>query len=180
MLLVVGDIAGHGIDAVTGMVALRNCLRGLAITGAGPAQLLGWLNKVACHLTDGIIGTVVCGIYDPAQRTLRCSRAGHLPPLLVRDGTARELTLPGGVLVGADPDATYEELTIMLQRGDALAMFTDGLIERHDEAIDDSMKALLYLASVPVDDVAGFADQLMGNARSDTSDDACVVAVQVR
>jgi serine phosphatase RsbU (regulator of sigma subunit) len=180
VLLVVGDIAGHGIDAVTGMVALRNCLRGLAITGAGPARLLGWLNKVACYLTDGIIGTVVCGIYDPAQRTLRCSRAGHLPPLLVRDGTARELALPVGVLVGADPDAIYEELPLALQPGDALALFTDGLIERHDEAIDDSMKALLSLASGPVDDVARFADHLMGNARSDTNDDACVVAVQVR
>src|SRR4029077_7710874 len=86
VLLVVGDIAGHGIDAVTGMVALRNCLRGLAITGAGPGTLLGWLNGGACHLTARIIGTVVGGIYDPALRTLRCSRAGHLPPLLVRDG----------------------------------------------------------------------------------------------
>ena len=180
VLLVVGDIAGHGIDAVTGMVALRNCLRGLAITGAGPARLLGWLNGVACHLTDGIIGTVVCGIYDPARRTLRCSRAGHLPPLLVRDGVARELALPTGVLVGADPDATYEEVTITLQPGDALAMFTDGLIERHDEAIDDSMNALLCLASGPVDDVARFADHLMGSSRSDTSDDACVIAIQVR
>ncbi len=180
VLLVVGDIAGHGIDAVTGMVALRNCLRGLAITGAGPAQLLGWLNCVACYLTDGIIGTVVCGIYDPEQRTLCCSRAGHLPPLLVRDGTARELALPSGVLVGADPDASYEELTITLRPGDALAMFTDGLIERHDEAIDDSINALLRLASGPVGDVARFADHLMGNSRSDTSDDACLVAVQVR
>ncbi len=180
VLLVVGDIAGHGIDAVTGMVALRNCLRGLAITGAGPAQLLGWLNCVACYLTDGIIGTVVCGIYDPDQRTLCCSRAGHLPPLLVRDGTARELVLPSGVMVGADPDASYEELTITLRPGDALTMFTDGLIERHDEAIDDSINALLRLASGPVEDVARFADHLISNSRSDTSDDACLVAVQVR
>jgi serine phosphatase RsbU (regulator of sigma subunit) len=180
VLLVVGDIAGHGIDAVTGMVALRNCLRGLAITGAGPAQLLGWLNCVACYLTDGIIGTVVCGIYDPEQRTLCCSGAGHLPPLLVRDGTARELALPSGVLVGADPDASYEELTITLRPGDALTMFTDGLIERHDEAIDDSINALLRLASGPVEDVARFADHLISNSRSDTSDDACLVAVQVR
>jgi serine phosphatase RsbU (regulator of sigma subunit) len=180
VLLVVGDIAGHGIDAVTGMVALRNCLRGLAITGAGPAQLLGWLNCVACYLTDGIIGTVVCGIYDPEQRTLCCSGAGHLPPLLVRDGTARELALASGVLVGADPDASYEELTITLRPGDALTMFTDGLIERHDEAIDDSINALLRLASGPVEDVARFADHLISNSRSDTSDDACLVAVQVR
>jgi serine phosphatase RsbU (regulator of sigma subunit) len=180
VLLVVGDIAGHGIDAVTGMVALRNCLRGLAITGAGPAQLLGWLNCVACYLTDGIIGTVVCGIYDPEQRTLCCSGAGHLPPLLVRDGTARELALASGVLVGADPDASYEELTITLRPGDALVMFTDGLIERHDEAIDDSISALLRLASGPVEDVARFADHLISNSRSDTSDDACLVAVQVR
>ena len=180
VLLVVGDIAGHGIDAVTGMVALRNCLRGLAITGARPAQLLAWLNCVACYLTDGIIGTVVCGIYDPARRTLCCSRAGHLPPLLVRDNVARELALPAGVLVGADPDARYEELTTTLQPGDALALFTDGLIERRDEAIDDSMSALLRLASRPVGDVGRFADHLMSTARSDTSDDACLVAVQVR
>ena len=71
IFLAVGDIAGHGIDAVTGMVALRNCLRGLAITGAGPAALLDWLNKIAFHLTDGIIGTAVCGLFDPQSRSLR-------------------------------------------------------------------------------------------------------------
>jgi serine phosphatase RsbU (regulator of sigma subunit) len=70
-VLVVGDIAGHGLDAVTGIVALRNGLRGLSVTGAGPATLLGWLNSAACHLTDGIIGTAVCGLYDPVGRSLR-------------------------------------------------------------------------------------------------------------
>ena len=88
MLLVVGDVAGHGIDAVTGMVAARNSLRGLAITGAGPAELLGMLNGVMCHLTSGVVGTVVCGLYNPETRVLRWARAGHLPPVLVRGGTA--------------------------------------------------------------------------------------------
>src|ERR1700739_2306115 len=50
LLLVVGDIAGHGIEAVTGMVAARSALRGLAVTGAGPGLLLGWLNSSAGHL----------------------------------------------------------------------------------------------------------------------------------
>jgi serine phosphatase RsbU (regulator of sigma subunit) len=180
ILLVVGDIAGHGIDAVTGMVALRNCLRGLAITGAGPGALLSWLNSTACHLTDSIIGTAVCGLYDPAHRSLRWARAGHLPPILVRNGAAWPLPPPEGVLLGADPDSSYQEATASLQPGDALVLFTDGLIERRDEAIDDSLESLLRTASAPTGDIAGFADHLMSHARSDTSDDACLVAVHVR
>jgi PAS domain-containing protein len=180
VLLVVGDIAGHGMDAVTGMVALRNCLRGLAITGARPAALLGWLNDVACHLTDGIIGTAVCGLYDPASRSLHWARAGHMPPVLVREGKARELSLPEGVLLGAESGARYEEVTTSLRPGDALLLFTDGLIERRHEPIDDSMDSLLGIASVPVASIAGYADHLLSNAPSDTGDDACLVAVRVR
>ncbi len=180
VLLVVGDIAGHGIDAVTGMVALRNCLRGLAITGAGPAALLGWLNSVAYQLTDGIIGTVVCGVFRPADRTLRWARAGHLPPLLVRAGVASEFQLPPGVLVGADPDSSYQEVTTELVPGDALLLYTDGLVERRDEAIDDSLESLRRLASRPVGSIGQFADHLLTSSRADTSDDACLVAVRVR
>jgi serine phosphatase RsbU (regulator of sigma subunit) len=180
VLLVVGDIAGHGIDAVTGMVALRNCLRGLAITGAAPAALLGWLNGVACHLTDGIIATAVCGLYDPATRSLHWARAGHMPPVLVRDGVAAELTLPEGILLGADPDASYQEVTTSLRPGDALLLFTDGLIERRDESIEDSMESLLRMASRPLGSVAHYADHLLSHAPSDTGDDACLVAVRVR
>jgi serine phosphatase RsbU (regulator of sigma subunit) len=181
VLLAVGDIAGHGIDAVTGMVALRNCLRGLAITGAGPAALLGWLNSIACNLTDGIIGTAVCGLYDPVTRSLRWARAGHLPPVLVRDGAAEQLAQPHGVLLGADPDAYYEEMATGLRPGDALVLFTDGLVERRDEAIDDSMASLARrVAAAPADDIASFADHVLSHARSDTSDDACLVAVRVR
>jgi serine phosphatase RsbU (regulator of sigma subunit) len=180
VLLVVGDIAGHGIDAVTGMVALRNCLRGLAITGAGPATLLGWLNNVACHLTDSIIGTAVCGLYDPASRTLRWARAGHLPPVLVRDGQASELSLPEGILLGADPDFSYEEVTTSLRPGDTLLLFTDGLVERRGDPIDEAMQSLLRVASRPVTDVARYADHILSHSASDTDDDACLVAVHLQ
>jgi hypothetical protein len=180
VMLVVGDVAGHGIDAVTGMVALRNCLRGLAITGAGPAMLLTWLNSVACHLTDDILGTAICGLYDPASGILRWARAGHLPPALVRDGKASQLPQPEGVLLGADTEGSYAEASVQLLPGDTLLLFTDGLIERRDQPIDESIAAMLTIASLSVSDTGGFADFLMAQATSDTEDDACLLAVTLR
>ncbi|HEV2373029.1 MAG TPA: SpoIIE family protein phosphatase [Streptosporangiaceae bacterium] len=180
MLLVVGDIAGHGIEAVTGMVGFRNCLRGLAVTGAGPATLLSWLNQHAYYLTAGTIGTAVCGLYDPDTRNLRWSRAGHLPPVLVRGGTAHQLELRTGLLLGADPQARYEEVSTVLQPGDVLLLYTDGLVERRDEAIDDSLAALLHYAGRPVSAIGSYADFLMHHADADTGDDVCLVAVRIR
>ena len=180
VLLVVGDIAGHGLDAVTGMVAVRNSLRGLAITGASPGTLLDWLNSAAAHFADGVLGTAICGLYDPADRTLRWARAGHLPPILVRDGRAEELPLPEGLLLGADPDASYAEELTALRLGDTLLLFTDGLIERRDEPIDEAITGLLRAASRPVGEIGGYADHLLDQAASNTGDDACLVAVRVR
>jgi serine phosphatase RsbU (regulator of sigma subunit) len=179
VLLAVGDVAGHGIGAVTGMVALRNCLRGLAVTGAGPAQVLTWLNMAAFHLVD-VIATAICAIYDPATRTLRLAKAGHPPPLLIRDGTARVSLSPGGPLLGADPDATYEEAIITLQLGDAIIFYTDGLIERRSQSIDEAMAQLARLASRPATDIGHLATDLLAGSLSDTGDDACLVAVSIR
>jgi serine phosphatase RsbU (regulator of sigma subunit) len=183
VLLVVGDVAGHGIDAVTGMVAARNSLRGLAITGAGPAELIRMLNGVMCDLTSGVVGTVVCGLYNPDTHVLRWARAGHLPPVLIRGGTAAELPLPGGVLLGMDPDATYEEATQSLRPGDTLLLFTDGLIEQRGESIVDVLKAFVATLGPPPGQeltAAAQADQILANAVSDTEDDACLVAVRIR
>ena len=188
VLLVVGDVAGHGIDAVTGMVAARNSLRGLAITEAGPAELVGMLNGVVCHLTSGVVGTVVCGLYNPSTRVLRWARAGHLPPVLVRGGAARELPLPGGVLLGMDPDASYEEAVQSLEPGDTLLLFTDGLIERRGDSIEDVLAEFVAglgpgAAGRPeAGDLtaAAQADQILASAVSDTGDDACLVAVRIR
>ena len=149
LLLVVGDITGHGIDAVTGMIAARNALRGLAATGAGPAELLGHLNYAACHLTEGIAGTVVCGQYEPKTRMLRWARAGHLPPVLVRDVRGRALPLPEGVLLGLDPTAQYEEASTQLKVGDTLLLFTDGLIERRSGSISDMLHEFSQRAAQP-------------------------------
>lgn len=179
LLLVVGDIAGHGVSAVTAMVGARKALRGLADTGASPAELLRQLNYGACHLTDGTTGTVICGRYNPARRELRWARAGHLPPVLVRDGAATTLPLPEGMLLGVDPAAEYAEVPLALRPDDTLLLYTDGLIERRAGSISDAIADLAAMARPGGPDAEAHATRIVAGAASDTGDDACLVVIRV-
>ncbi|MCZ4507657.1 SpoIIE family protein phosphatase [Streptomyces sp. ActVer] len=179
VLLCVGDVAGHGMEAATSMVVLRNALRGLAVTGAGPGQLLTWLNSVAHHLTGTVTATAVCGLYDPQNRTLRWARAGHLPPVLVRDTGATSLPLVKGLLLGAAPQVTYEEDEIQLAVDDTLLMYTDGLIERRDRSMEESMTQLLTMVRTAPSTLDQQLDRLLTYSRSDTDDDTCIIGIRV-
>ncbi|MEU5703886.1 SpoIIE family protein phosphatase [Streptomyces aurantiacus] len=179
VLLCVGDVAGHGMEAATSMVVLRNALRGLAVTGAGPGQLLTWLNSVAHHLTGSITATAVCGIYDPDSRTLRWARAGHLPPVLVRAAEAVSLPLLKGLLLGAVPEVTYAEDEVQLAVDDTLLMYTDGLIERRDRTMQESMTQLLTTVRTSPCTLDQQLDRLLTYSRSDTDDDTCIVGIRV-
>ncbi|MEU7645912.1 SpoIIE family protein phosphatase [Streptomyces huasconensis] len=179
IMLCVGDVAGHGIEAATSMVVLRNAMRGLAVTGAGPAQLLSWLNIVAHHLTTHVTATAVCGLYDPERHTLRWARAGHLPPVLLRGQQAEPLPPAGGILLGALADTEYEERELRLETGDTLLMYTDGLVERRDEAVQDSLARLLTTAGSPAADLEKQLDGLLTHSASDTDDDTCLIGVRV-
>ncbi|MFJ3222488.1 SpoIIE family protein phosphatase [Streptomyces sp. NPDC086783] len=179
VLLCVGDVAGHGIEAATSMVVLRNALRGLAVTGAGPGQLLSWLNIVAHHLTGAVTATAVCGLYDPDTRVLRWARAGHLPPVLIRDTEASPLPLLKGILLGAVPEAAFEESEVQLAVDDTLLMYTDGLIERRDRSVEESLKQLLTTARATAPSLDHQLDRLLTYSRSDTDDDTCIVGIRV-
>ena len=110
---------------------------------------------------------------------LRWARAGHLPPILVRDGVATMLPLPAGVLLGLDPDAEYEEAELAMRGGDSLLLFTDGLIERRSRSISDALRELTAAAAPAGADAAAHADRILSSAVSDTGDDACLVAVRI-
>ena len=118
------------------MVALRNALRGLAATGAGPAQLLNWLNTVTHHIPTTCTATVVCGIYDPAPaRTC----AGPAPAICRPSwsATAKRARCPCPAASCSAPrsGAVRGGQTLQLEIGDTLLMYTDGLIERRDRSV---------------------------------------------
>ncbi|SEU19314.1 SpoIIE family protein phosphatase [Nonomuraea wenchangensis] len=179
ILLSVGDVAGHGMEAATGMVVLRNALRGLAATGAGPAQLMSWLNLVTCHLAGPMTATAVCGVYDPASRVLSWARAGHLPPILLRERDGSELPMIKGPLLGAFTDAAYEEGRVQLHVDDTLLLYTDGLIERRDRNLRHAQDRLLAIATRGAATLDRLLDDLLIRCGSDTDDDTCLIGVQL-
>jgi serine phosphatase RsbU (regulator of sigma subunit) len=119
-------------------------------------------------------------VYDPPSRTLHWARAGHLPIILVRSGCAQPLEQPKGLLLGASADAEYGDATMTLEAGDALLLYTDGLIEERGTPLDDCLQALVDIASRPVADIDAYADLLAAEAASDTGDDACLLVVTFR
>ncbi|UQX04859.1 SpoIIE family protein phosphatase [Streptomyces sp. RerS4] len=178
----VGDIAGHGIDAATAMTGLRNALRGLAFTERPPGELMGWLNDVALNSPGLPTATALCALYDRADRSLRWTAAGHLPPLLLRQGRGRFLEPPHMILLGADPGAAYEEVVTRLDPGDLLFFYTDGLVERRHEGLDESLAVLRRAAErLGADvDTQERADRLMAEVSGDTDDDTSLVVLRVR
>ncbi|MFE7773698.1 SpoIIE family protein phosphatase [Streptomyces sp. NPDC057445] len=180
VLVAVGDIAGHGIDSVTGMVALRNALRGLAFTGHPPARLMAWLNEVTLQTHGRPTATAVCALYDPSNRSLRWASAGHLPLLLVRDGRASFLEPPRNILLGAMSSAEYSEEVTALEPGDSLMLYTDGLVERRHTGLDESLAGLRRAAErLGPGGLDERTDRLLASATGDTDDDTSLVVVQV-
>ncbi|MFC5663859.1 SpoIIE family protein phosphatase [Kitasatospora misakiensis] len=179
VLLAVGDVAGHGVGAATGMVALRHALRGLAVTGAGPGRLLEWTNTVALREPGQVTATAVCVQLGPDDGSLRWARAGHLPPIRLGPGGAEVLPLPHGVLLGALADAQYEEYTARLDPGDVLLLYTDGLVERRDRPVEESVDHLIRAAGRPGPDLERYLDLLLELSPADTDDDTCLVAVRI-
>ncbi|MGW3991398.1 PP2C family protein-serine/threonine phosphatase [Streptomyces sp. NPDC004830] len=133
-LLSVGDLTGQGVAVTSNMTMLLGAVRGMAMAGAGPAQVMGWLNQLLDATVQPALGSAVCCRYRPGTRTLVWAQAGHPAPLLFRGGTGRVLDAPDGVLLGATSGPVYGQAEEVLQAGDLLLLHTDGLVPGHTGA----------------------------------------------
>ncbi|MET9949943.1 SpoIIE family protein phosphatase [Streptomyces sp. NPDC006339] len=148
-LLVVGDVAGHGLDAVATMAQLRFTAKGMAITGTPLPQILARLNTLLLHSAERNFSTatMIMARYEPDSSRFTWVQAGHLPPLLIRDGEARCLAAPHGVLLGAVATPHHDSASVQLLPGDQLLLYTDGLVEEPGEDIGDGLARLARTAA---------------------------------
>jgi sigma-B regulation protein RsbU (phosphoserine phosphatase) len=127
----VGDAAGHGLAAAVVMAIVQAVLHAHPARMARPASLLAHANRQLSRKALGVFVTAFLGIYEPALRRLTYSNAGHPRPLLRRsaDGMISELDAVGSYPLGIDESNSFKEAVVMLEPGDTLLLFTDGITE---------------------------------------------------
>ncbi len=182
--LVIGDVTGHDLDAAIAMSQLRSMFRGIAVDREEPpAEVLRRLDLANHSLHREATATCVYGVLKGSARgpwELKHSSAGHPPPLLTtRDGRARYLGGGAGLLLGMDPDVTRETARHMLPAHSTLVLYTDGLVERRHEHIDDALERLrLHAAGLAHEPLDTFCDELLIGLGADSTDDIAVLAVR--
>jgi hypothetical protein len=120
LLIILGDVAGHGLQAAMNVSMLMGAIRRSPLTS--PAQMLSDLNQVL--VGSASFTTCQVAIFDPSGE-LTLASAGHPPPYL----NSQEVDLPGGLPLGVITGAQYEEVRLYLHPGDRLLMMSDGVAE---------------------------------------------------
>ncbi|WP_100499749.1 SpoIIE family protein phosphatase [Geodermatophilus chilensis] len=181
--IAVGDVVGQGPAAAAVMGQLRSALSAALLQGCRPAEALELLDRFAARLPGALASTAACLVVDGAAGTVCWARAGHPPALLVTSDGARLLDGAGsGTVLGAPGRRPYSEGTVDIAPGATLLLYTDGLVERRGEVLDDGLErvraaAARHAAADPV----GLTGQLLAEvlADADQPDDVALIAARL-
>lgn len=182
VLLVVGDVVGHGMQAAAAMGRLRTAFQAIAPLRGDPGHLVQAVSQQVALIPNAFCTTVVCAVIDLASSTMRWARAGHPPGLLLAGGSARLLDEPGLPPLGVRPEVEPTVHEEHLAPGDVLVLYTDGVVERRDEPLDASLQRLRVVAEALADlEPEDFSDALLEALvpEAEQLDDVALLVVQM-
>ena len=139
----VGDVAGSGLAAAVIMGRMRSTLRAYALETTDPSEVVGRLDRKMQHFEPDALATVVYAVMEPGLHQMHVALAGHFPPVIARPGQPAELAdIRPGALIGAAPRTRRPVTTVAVPPGAMLCFYTDGLVERPGEVIDEGLDRL--------------------------------------
>jgi len=161
--LIVGDCVGHGLAAATVMGQLRSACRALWLEESSPSAVLAGLDRVAARLPGAECTTAFCAVLTFSTGELVYSSAGHPPAIIVHsDGVTQMLESGQGFPLTIRADQLRPEASITMPPRSTLLLYTDGLVERRGDPIEDGMARAAHLVdggrSSELDELA---DELM-------------------
>jgi PAS domain S-box-containing protein len=145
--LVVGDVVGHGLRAAATMGQLRNAFRAYGLVESSPSEVVARINRLVMSGVEDVMATVLYLVLDRETGELSFSAAGHPPPLVLSPDGPKFLEGGRSVPIGASDPAVFREASAVLPPGSSLLLYTDGLVERRDEALDQRLDKLASVAA---------------------------------
>jgi serine phosphatase RsbU (regulator of sigma subunit)/anti-sigma regulatory factor (Ser/Thr protein kinase) len=182
LVFVIGDVVGRGVLAATVMAEIRTALRAYLLEGRDLAVVMSLLNDLLVSMGRNRSATVAILELDLERGELEAVSAGHLPALVVRpDGEPVFLAQPGGLPLGFQSGGTYETCRYGFPIGSVLLLYTDGLVERRGEPIDDGLARLrAAVGRAWGEEDSSFADRVYRAliAEASLEDDIALLAVE--
>jgi len=176
---VIGDVTGSGVAAAVIMGRMRSALRAYALEAGDPAEVLDRLDRKMQHFEPGALATVLCAVFDPDLDRVRICSAGHLPPVFASPGRPAEVAkIPSGLLIGASRTARRQAVTLEITPGSVFCFYTDGLIERRGQLIDDGIARLRDLVTADPPEVACAAVMAALVGGEAATDDIAVLVIR--
>ena len=155
--IVMGDVAGHGLQAAVVMGRIRSALPAYSLLDESPERVLDRVDRKVSHFEFGAMATVACAVLDPPYETMTIALAGHPPPVIAapRQQAALAEVEPSPPIGTRLLFGNRRSTTIPLAPGSVVAFYTDGLIERPGESLDVGFSRLQQAMSLgPPEDVA--------------------------
>jgi GAF domain-containing protein len=180
VVLFVGDVMGRGVAAAAAMAQMRAATRAYAAVDPSPRVVMGKLDTMFAQYPGEQLVTLVYLVADPSRDELVLANAGHPSAVILRaDGSAEQLPVAEGPPLDTFSTAR-EELRVPFGPGDTVLLFTDGLIERRDEDIDEGVGRVLdRLDRLASPDLAAGLARLAAELHEPSRDDD-VAAVALR
>jgi serine phosphatase RsbU (regulator of sigma subunit)/anti-sigma regulatory factor (Ser/Thr protein kinase) len=178
--LVMGDVVGRGLRAAVVMGRLRSALRAYALESTDPAEVLTRLDRKLQHYEPGETATVVYGVFEPSFERLTLSSAGHLPPLVAAPGAGADyVDVPIDPPLGVSVGVRRRSVTVEVDRGAVVCLYTDGLVERRRSGIDEGLDRLRTAVEAgPAEHVCGTAVAALVGAGDTIDDDVAFLVVR--
>ncbi|MDO3398888.1 SpoIIE family protein phosphatase [Mycolicibacterium neoaurum] len=174
LVVLLGDVAGHGLAAAGTMAQLRNVLRANLFAGATPGTAISDLNSFSVHLMPRTFATVIVARIDIRTGHVEASSAGHLMPFITGsvDDTPTAAPIKLSPPIGVR-GATYVTSEFDVEPGQFIVMFSDGLVERRTASIDEGLQRLSAQLAASRDRRAPRVSAAM--TPNDTDDDVTVI-----
>jgi serine phosphatase RsbU (regulator of sigma subunit) len=176
LLLVVGDVSGRGLRAASTMAQLRFAIHAYAAQGDPPGVILSKLSRLISVNRSGQLATILCALVEVETRNVTVTSAGHLPPLLISDGSGEFIQSEVGVPIGVSARARYVSTAVAAPPAATLLAFTDGLVERRGESIDAGLARLARAATSHPAALDELLDRLVEDLRTGHGDDDTAIA----